>query len=81
MAHDPAVHRDLDGIRVAESAYAAAEGADALVVLTEWDEFRWLDFAKIAEVMTSAKIYDSRNVLDAAAARKAGIEIKSLGRA
>ncbi|MCB0990812.1 MAG: UDP-glucose/GDP-mannose dehydrogenase family protein [Acidimicrobiales bacterium] len=81
VAHDPAVHRDLDGIRVAESAYAAAEGADALVVLTEWDEFRWLDFAKIAEVMTSAKIYDSRNVLDAAAARKAGIEIKSLGRA
>lgn len=81
VAYDPAIHRDLDAVSVADSAYSAAQGADAAVVLTEWDEFRWLDFAKLAEVMSSPRIYDSRNILDAASVRKAGIELRTLGRA
>lgn len=81
VGYDPAIHRDLDSVRVVDSAYAAADEADVMVVLTEWEEFRWLDFSKLAEVMKSAKIYDSRNVLDPAAVRKAGFELRSLGRA
>lgn len=81
VAYDPAIHRDLGETAVVDSAYSAVDGADLLVVLTEWDEFRWLDMAKVAEMMPSPKIYDTRNLLDVPAARRAGIEINSLGRA
>ncbi|MCP3937144.1 MAG: UDP-glucose/GDP-mannose dehydrogenase family protein [Actinomycetia bacterium] len=80
VAYDPAIHRDLETVRVADSAYSAAEGADVVVVLTEWDEFRWLDYTKVVEVMASPMLYDTRNVLDAAGVRKAGIELRILGR-
>ncbi|MEX2659571.1 MAG: nucleotide sugar dehydrogenase, partial [Acidimicrobiales bacterium] len=53
-AYDPAVPEarpGLEGIQVVDDPYSVCEGADVLVVLTEWDEFRWLDFAKIAGLM------------------------------
>ncbi len=80
VAHDPAIHRDLGDIKVVDSAYTAVQAADMLVVLTEWDEYRWLDLPKVAELMNSPKIYDTRNILDVAAARRSGIEIAALGR-
>jgi len=81
LAYDPAIHSDLDNVSVSESAYTAVEGADIVVLLTEWDEFRWLDMAKVADLMTTPRIYDTRNVIDVPAARRAGFEICSLGRA
>ena len=51
-----------------------------LVVLTEWDAFRWVDMAKVAEVMATARIYDTRNIVNVAAAERAGVAIKVLGR-
>ena len=80
VAHDPAIHRDLGDIKVVDSAYTAVQAADMLVVLTEWDEYRWLDLPKVAELMNEARIYDTRNILDVAAARRCGIDIAALGR-
>ncbi len=40
-----------------------------LVVLTEWDEFRWLDLDKVAELMADRRVVDARNILDRARAR------------
>ena len=80
VAYDPAVHHNIGDIDVVDSAYAAATGADVLVVLTEWDAFRWVDMAKVAEVMATARIYDTRNIVNVAAAERAGVAIKVLGR-
>jgi UDPglucose 6-dehydrogenase len=79
-AYDPAVRRPLDGIEVCSDPYAACEGAGALVVLTEWDEFRRLDFAKVASLLTTARVVDARNLLDPAALRRLGFTYVGVGR-
>jgi UDPglucose 6-dehydrogenase len=83
-AYDPGAKRDsplLQGIDVHDDPYAAAEGADVLIVLTEWDEFRWLDFAKVAGLMRNARIVDTRNLLEPAAVRRRGFTYDGIGRA
>ena len=60
--------------------YAACAGADVVVLLTEWDEFRWLDFAKVHEQLTHPIIVDCRNVLDPVAWRAAGWTYRGMGR-
>ena len=83
-AYDPAIHGPrpvLEGIEVGNDPYSVCEGADVLVVLTEWDEFRWLDFAKVAGLMRSARIVDTRNLLEPAAVRRRGFAYDGLGRA
>ena len=83
-AYDPAIHGPrpvLEGIEVGTDPYSVCEGADVLVVLTEWDEFRWLDFAKVAGLMRSARIVDTRNLLEPAAVRRRGFAYDGLGRA
>jgi UDPglucose 6-dehydrogenase len=79
-AFDPMVHRQLEGITVCDDAYAAAEGASALAVLTEWDEFRFLDMAKVRSLMVGANIVDARNLLDPAAVRRHGFTYDAIGR-
>jgi UDPglucose 6-dehydrogenase len=49
-------------------------------VLTEWDEFRWLDFDKVASVMAAPVILDARNLLDPASVRRRGFTYQGLGR-
>jgi UDPglucose 6-dehydrogenase len=51
-----------------------------LVVLTEWDEFRWLDFARVLAVMAEPNIVDARNLLDPAAVRRMGFSYTGIGR-
>lgn len=70
----------LSGIAMADNAYAAAEGADALVILTEWDQFRALDFAQLKSVMRSPIVIDLRNVYDPAEVRRHGFAYTSIGR-
>ena len=72
--------RLLSGIAMADNAYAAAEGADALVILTEWDQFRALDFAQLKSVMRSPIVIDLRNVYDPAEVRRHGFAYTSIGR-
>ena len=81
VAFDPAIHKSVNGIRVVDSAYTASEDAEVVVVLTEWDEFKWLDLQKVADLMATPRVYDTRNIIDAPAAAKLGFDIKALGRA
>lgn len=67
-------------IAYAKSPYEAAEGANALLIITEWDEFRKLDLAKIKKSMANPIIVDGRNVYDSDAVRKLGFEYYSIGR-
>ncbi len=80
QGYDPTVHADLDGITVTTDPYAATEGADVLLVGTEWDEFRWLDIDKVASVMKGKAVVDARNLLDGAALRRAGFSYVGIGR-
>jgi UDPglucose 6-dehydrogenase len=64
QAYDPTVRRPLDSLVICEDPYASCEGASVLVVATEWDEFRWLDFAKVGELMVIRAVLDARNLLD-----------------
>lgn len=83
VAHDPTVNGglpELPEVEVAADPYAACEGAHALVVLTEWDDFRWLDFDKVAAAMADAAVIDTRNLLDRAALVRRGFRYEGLGR-
>jgi UDPglucose 6-dehydrogenase len=62
------------------SAYEAARGAHALVVLTEWPEYRDLDLARLAAAMEVPCLVDGRNLFEPAAARAAGFDYVGLGR-
>ncbi len=82
-AYDPAVHSNIDElphVEVVTDPYAAIDGADVLVVLTEWDEFRWLDFDKVAELMVGQSVVDGRNLLDPAVLRRRGFQYRGIGR-
>ena len=70
----------LPGIAFANNAYAAAEGADALVIVTEWDEFRALDLDALAEKMRGKALVDLRNVYDRLEAERAGLVHFGVGR-
>jgi UDPglucose 6-dehydrogenase len=67
-------------VRYCETAYAAAEGVDALVVGTGWPEFRTLDFAKIKHLLKRPIIIDTKNLLDAARLRSMGFQYMGVGR-
>jgi len=85
VAYDPALRSgdtraDLDGITLVDDPYRAAEGVEALVVLTEWPEFRGLDWAKLAGVVANPVVVDTRNLLDPDVLRRAGFAWNGLGR-
>lgn len=67
-------------VRAVPDAYAACDGASAVVVLTEWDEFRWVAFEKVRDLMASAVVIDARNLLDPAQLRRIGFEYTGIGR-
>lgn len=79
-SHPTGQEEELTGIEVVGDPYAACENADVLVVLTEWDDFRWLDFAKVAGLMRARRIVDTRNLLEPAAIRRRGFEYDGIGR-
>jgi UDPglucose 6-dehydrogenase len=63
-----------------EDAYGAAEGADALVLLTEWNEFRALDLARIGRLLAEPLVIDLRNIYQPAEMAAAGLSYISIGR-
>jgi len=67
-------------VRYCDSAYAAAEGSDALVVGTGWPEFRALDFEKIKHLLKKPLIVDTKNLLDSTRLRALGFEYVGVGR-
>jgi UDPglucose 6-dehydrogenase len=84
QAFDPTVDGPKPGlptdITIAESAYTACKDADVLAVLTEWDEFRWLDVDQVAGAMVGRAIVDARNLLDKSDWRRASFDYQGIGR-
>lgn len=79
--YDPAVKSlNMEGLEVVDDAYAACEGAVALVVATEWDDFKWLDLDKICDSMAARNVVDARNLLDRGALRRRGFTYQGVGR-
>jgi UDPglucose 6-dehydrogenase len=86
QAFDPTVQPqedapdDLRGLELKGDPYEAASGAQVLVVLTEWDAFRWLDYERVRAVMAVPAVVDARNLLDPAALRRLGFTYSGIGR-
>jgi UDPglucose 6-dehydrogenase len=84
-AYDPkageVARRLLDErITLCSRSYEAVEGADALAVITEWNEFREPDFKRIKSLMRHAAIFDGRNIYHPAALRELGFHYEGIGR-
>lgn len=73
-------HPTLENVEIQSDPYAAVDGADVLAVLTEWDEFRWLDFEKVAGLLNQPTVVDARNLLDGAQLRRKGFTYRCVGR-
>lgn len=69
-----------DKITYAENQYEALQGADALLIATEWNEFRTPDFLKIVKYLKSKVIFDGRNLFDLEAISELGFHYESVGR-
>jgi len=85
VAHDPVAEHTArrvfgDRIRYTQVPYEAVEGADALFVVTEWNEFRHPDFDRMKALMKSPVIFDGRNIYDPVRMRELGFTYMGLGR-
>ena len=84
-AYDPiaeaAARPMMPGVEFAADALAAASGADAVVLVTEWDEIVSVDPGELAGVMAGTVVIDGRNALDPGAVRAAGLVYEGVGRA
>ncbi|MGZ4269790.1 MAG: UDP-glucose dehydrogenase family protein [Solirubrobacteraceae bacterium] len=84
-AFDPIAEQEarhlMPGIVFADGALEAVEGADAVVLVTEWDEFKALDWTQVAGAMGGSLVIDGRNALDPGAIGGAGLVYEGIGRA
>jgi UDPglucose 6-dehydrogenase len=84
-AYDPEAREQAqrilkDRVTLCAGAYEAVKGADALVVVTEWNEFREPDFARIRAAMRTPAIFDGRNIYNPKALREMGFHYEGVGR-
>jgi UDPglucose 6-dehydrogenase len=85
VAHDPVAMHETErriGKRItyAETSYDAIAGADALVIVTDWNEYRHPDFGRIKSTLKSPVVIDGRNLYDAGKLRRLGFTYESIGR-
>jgi UDPglucose 6-dehydrogenase len=85
QAYDPigmalAAQTPRDGVRYCEDEYQAAAGTDALIVATEWNQFRALDVERLRAVVNKAVIVDLRNIYEPQTMRSKGFEYSCVGR-
>jgi UDPglucose 6-dehydrogenase len=84
VAYDPVAEEQaralVSGIAFADSPLGAVEGADAVVLVTEWREFLELDWNAVAQAMSGELVVDGRNALDPVAIRRAGLVYEGIGR-
>jgi UDPglucose 6-dehydrogenase len=82
--YDPVAHETaallLPNVEICDDVYEMAEGCDALVVVTEWNEFKQLDLEKLKGLLKSPVIYDGRNIYDPALMREMGFAYRAIGR-
>jgi UDPglucose 6-dehydrogenase len=84
-AYDPIISQTgmrhgLSGVMVETDPERLADGCDALVVVTDWEQFRKLDYAKMAKLMNNPVMIDGRNFLDRETVERAGFNFKGIGR-
>jgi UDPglucose 6-dehydrogenase len=79
IAEDEARHL-MPGLTFADDTISAVSGADATVLVTEWDEFKTMDLHAVAEAMAGDVLIDGRNALDPEAVRAAGLTYEGIGR-
>jgi len=82
-AYDPEVDKGAEvvaGLEVLDDPYSACQGADALLVLTEWPEFGRLDLDRVADALRAPRIVDTRNVVDRTALARRGFTYRGIGR-
>ena len=83
-AFDPAAmesaRKELDGVAFGQNAYEVIEGADALVIITEWNEFRNLDWARVKELISAPVLFDLRNIYEPEKMEKLGFQYHCVGR-
>lgn len=70
----------VEGVTLCATPYEAAEGAHALVLLTEWEDYRLLDLARLREVMEVPVLIDGRNFFEPAQVRQMGFDYYGVGR-
>jgi UDPglucose 6-dehydrogenase len=78
---DPALKdaKSVLPVKLQNSAYAAAKSADALIIITEWPEFKNLDFKKIKRLMSTKTIFDTKNILSAEKIKAMGFKYNGTG--
>jgi UDPglucose 6-dehydrogenase len=84
VAYDPGIPAHTSPIdeslmTVVDDPYVGAKDAEAIVILTEWPEFRALDWTRLAEVAGTARVIDTRNLLDPDVLRRAGLAWSGIG--
>jgi UDPglucose 6-dehydrogenase len=87
QAYDPVAGAEVQriyagqaGFTLAKNAYEAARGADALAIVTEWQEFRSPDFERLKEILKTPVIFDGRNLYDPAMVSRFGLAYHAIGR-
>jgi UDPglucose 6-dehydrogenase len=84
-AYDPAAMANAQrmlppSVDYCQSSYEAAEGADAVVIVTEWNEFKLLNLERLRQVMRRPLVFDGRNIYEPERMRRLGFEYHSIGR-
>ena len=84
-AHDPQGMHEArtmlpDGVHYCERPYEVFDGADAVILLTEWNAYRGLDFARVRQAMNGNAFVDLRNVYERATVESHGFEYSGVGR-
>jgi UDPglucose 6-dehydrogenase len=80
MTEAKRIFNGVKGISYAASPSEALNNAEALVIVTEWKEFRSQDFMQLKQKLKSNIIFDGRNIYDPAIVKKAGLEYRAIGR-
>jgi UDPglucose 6-dehydrogenase len=84
VAYDPKgmvnAHKYFDELECAESAMGAIKEADAIIIITEWDEFRTIDYQQAKSIVKNPIIIDLRNILDSKELTKIGFKYYSIGK-
>ena len=80
MEETARIYPDEEGLTLCKSAYDALEGADALAIVTEWQEFRSPDFGRISDMLADGVIVDGRNLFDPETVEPLGLKYYAIGR-
>ena len=84
VVHDPVAMEEakkhIENVAWATDPYDAAQDADALVIVTEWNEYRGLNFSRLSEIMAAKRLIDMRNIYKVDDMKKTGFEYYSIGR-